>query len=620
VTVPQILNAAVAHHRAGQFAEAERFYRQVLAVEPRNGNVLHLLGFLLHQMGNGAAGLPLLLEAVDLLPPSAQVLNNLGTVLQGQGRLADAIAACEKAIELQPDYVLAHNNLGNAWRAAGHPQRAAECYRRAIAIDPQAVSPQNNLANVLADGEQFSAAVAAHQRAIALDPRFADAHDGLGIALVHQGRVDEALTAFTRAMELTPGSPTFHDHYLTALGYQSGVSPAALLAAHDEYDRRHTAPFRAAWQPHTNHRDPERRLRLGFFSQHFTYHPVGRFLVGLLENLDQTQFQVFAYTDNGYADALTARIRKCTDTWRPIEGCGDAEFARQIRADEIDILFDLAGHTQGNRLPAFARKPAPIQITWIDSVGTTGLAAMDYILASEHLIPAAAEGSYREKVLRMRDDYVCYDPPPQAPGIMPPPASANGYVTFGSFNVLAKISAETIRLWSRILAAIPGSRLILKNSGLDDPGTAALIRDRFAECGIDAHRVELLGWTQAHEALAAYHRVDVALDPLDYNGGLTTCDALWMGLPVITCPGETFARRQGLAHLAALGLTAWVARDVDHYVALAVELSSDLPQLAGWRAQLRERVRTSPLCDAPRFARHFEALMRRVWQQWASYQ
>jgi predicted O-linked N-acetylglucosamine transferase (SPINDLY family) len=323
------------------------------------------------------------------------------------------------------------------------------------------------------------------------------------------------------------------------------------------------------------------------------------------------------YSDRAAKDDVTARFQAVAALWRDVASWSDDRLAEQIRADRIDILFDLAGHTAKNRLLAFARRPAPIQITWAGYVGTTGLAAMDYILADRHEIPPEAEAHYREKVLRMPDGYICYDPPAYAPAVTDLPALRRGYVTFGSFNNPAKLSTPILELWAKVLQRLPTARLLLKYKGMDNPALGERVRAILAGQGVEAERLELQGDSPHADLLAQYNTVDIALDTFPYNGGLTTCEALWMGAPVITLPGETFASRHSLSHLSGVGLTEMVACDQGDYVGLAVALAQDLPRLAALRAGLRPRMAASPLCDGPRFATNLLALLRAAWRSWA---
>ena len=459
-------------------------------------------------------------------------------------------------------------------------------------------------------------ALACHRRAVDLRPDYALAHHNLSLALQGQGRLDEAAASYRRALELRPDAATAHASLLLLMQYCPGVTLSELAAAHAEFDRRHAAPLRAAWRPHENARDPERPLRVGFVSADFGRHPVGFFLVRCLENLDRGQCEIVCYSNRILKDDLTARFQAAATIWRDAAGLNDDQLAEQIRADRINVLFDLAGHTARNRLLVFARKPAPIQITWIGYEGTTGLEAMDYILADGYEIPPQSEPHYRERVLRMPDGYVCYDPPHDAPPVSPLPAAEKGHVTFAAFHNPPKIGPQVVEVWARILKRLPRARLVLKYRGTDDASVAGRLTGLFAGRGIEKARLEFAPPSRYADYLAAYGDVDIALDPFPFGGGITTCDALWMGVPVVTCPGETFASRHGLSHLSNVGLTETIARDLDEYVDLAVSLAGDLPRLAALRAGLRERMAASPLCDGKRFAANFAEILRGVWRRW----
>jgi predicted O-linked N-acetylglucosamine transferase (SPINDLY family) len=399
------------------------------------------------------------------------------------------------------------------------------------------------------------------------------------------------------------------------LQYCAGATPAALAEAHAEYDRQHAASLGGAAVRYESVRDRHARLRLGFVSRDLGQHPVGFFLVRVLENLDQARQETICYSDRIVKDGLTHRLHAAATQWRDVLGISDQRLAEQIRADRIDILFDLAGHTAYNRLLVFARKPAPIQITWIGYEGTTGLAVMDYLIADRHVVPQGSEPYYREQVLRMPDGYLCYDPPAAAPPVGPLPSSTKGFATFGSFNNLAKITPEVVAVWAQILRRAPNSRLVLKYQGLGDPTVKRRYLELFAMHNVEPKRLELLPSSSYTEYLATYHEVDVALDPFPFSGSATTCDALWMGVPVVTCPGATFASRHSLSHLSNVGLTETIACDLDQYVEWAVSLVTDLPRLAALRAGLRQRMAASPLCDGKRFAAHWTSMLHHVWQQ-----
>jgi len=399
------------------------------------------------------------------------------------------------------------------------------------------------------------------------------------------------------------------------LHYDEGVTLEDLAAAHTAYGRQ-WATLRAGWPKHENSRELERRLRLGFVSPDLGRHPVGCFLLPVLENLDASQCQVHCYSDRETADEVTARLRAATAVWRDTAALSHTALANQILTDQIDVLFDLAGHTSRNRLPMFARRPAPVQISWLGYVGTTGLDAMDYLLADRYHVPAAVEKYYVERVLRLPDSYACFAPPTETPLPGPLPASQSGRLTFASFNNPDKITRSVVALWAEILRRLPQSRLMLRYIGLDRPGTRAPLDQAFAEHGVAAERVDCFGASPHGDLLAAYQQVDVALDPFPYSGGLTTCEALWMGVPVVTCPGATFAGRHALSYLSTVGLTETIAADHAQYVALATALATDLPRLATLRSTLRDRVAASPLCDGPQFAQNFTNLLREAWRRY----
>ena len=326
--------------------------------------------------------------------------------------------------------------------------------------------------------------------------------------------------------------------------------------------------------------------------------------------------ETICYSDRIVQDDLTHRFQAAAARWHDVAGLSDDRLAQQIRADRIDILFDLAGHTARNRLLVLARKPAPLQITWIGYEGTTGLSAMDYLLADRYMVPAGSEHHYREQVLRLSEGYVCYDPPPAAPPVGPLPGGRPGAITFASFNNLAKITPTVVRVWAEILRRLPHARLMLKYRGLGEEAVQRRYRDLLAGYGIEPGRLLLEPPSSYSQYLAAYRQVHVALDPFPFSGSVTTCEALWMGVPVVTCPGETFASRHSLSHLSNVGLTETIARDLDEYVEIAVGLANDLPRLAAIRARLRQQMAAAPLCDGPRFAANFTAMLRDVWRRW----
>jgi predicted O-linked N-acetylglucosamine transferase (SPINDLY family) len=585
--VSEALQLAIDHHQAIRLDVAEDIYRRILAVEPSHAHALNGLGLLAFQRGRHELALTSIRGAIDANPREPSFHNNLGIVCRVQGFLAEAIACHQEAIRLQPGFAQAHYGLGNAWQEEGQYDRAVACYQEAARLAPDCAAVYNNM----------------------------------GAAFLNEGLLDRAAACFAHAVRLKPDYALGHSNLLAARHYDPHATPADLFAAHAEYERQHAAALRAGWPVHDNSPQPDRPLRIGFVSPAFFYHAVGYFLVGPLEHVDREQYQTFCYCDSMRRDAMTARLRAAACAWRDVAPLSDDRLWQTIRDDRIDILIDLSGHAGGGtRLLVFARKPAPVQITWMDYVGTTGLRAIDYVIADRLEVPPGHERWYHERVLRLPDGYLCYTPPRFAPPVGPLPASRSPGVTFGSFSFPPKTSPPAIAAWARILHRVPGSRLLLKYRGLDQPAAVEDLRRRFAEHGIGADRVELQGGSPPEEMLNSYNQVDLALDTLPYNGGLTTCEALWMGVPVVTCPGGTFASRHSLSHLTNARFTETIARDLDDYVEIAVRLASDLPRLAALRAGLREQMAASPLCDGRRFAQNLMQLLRDAWRAWCEKQ
>lgn len=614
----ELLDVAIEHHQSGRLDQAAQCYRQVLQVAPRDIDALHLLGVTAHQLGRHSEAVRLIRDALAIDGTKANFHNSLGVVNLAIGSLSEAAACFQQAATLDRNLPEAHNNLGLTLLGQRRMAEAVSAFKHAVNLKPDYAAAYNNLGTAFYALGRNADAVASYERALQLNGDLWEAYFDLGNAHYRLGQLEKAVACFTRARGLVPKSYNNLGNALLLLHYRAGITLDELAAAHSEFDRAFGTALSKAWKPHDNDRDPERRLKVGFLSPDLHTHPVGFFIVGLLKNIDQKQLEIICYSNSSLSDDLTARIRSCTSLWRDVWECGDEQLDAQIREDGIDILFDLAGHTQGNRLLVFARRPAPLQMSWAGYPGTTGLEAIDYILADRNEIPLDAEIHYRERVLRMPDDYVCYEPPPYSPDVSPLPALTRPFVTFGSFNNPAKLNPEVVALWARILDRVPESHLILRYQGLDDPDLADRLRSQFAGRGVDPKRVSLEGKLPHPQLLSLYAEVDIALDPFPYNGGLTTLEALWMGVPVVTWPGETFAGRHSLTHLSTIGLTETIARDPDHYVDLAASLAGDLPRLASLRTGLRDRVASSPLCDGKRFADHFMNVLRDVWREWAT--
>ncbi|MEW6330081.1 MAG: hypothetical protein AB1560_01340 [Pseudomonadota bacterium] len=391
-----------------------------------------------------------------------------------------------------------------------------------------------------------------------------------------------------------------------------------MYAAHREYARRREAPLAALIRAHANDRSPGRRLKIGYVSSDFRRHSVAWFIEPVLAQHDRERFEVHCYANHFQEDEVTRRIMSHADHWCRIFGTPDEGVADQIRADRIDILVDLNGHTAMNRLLVFARKPAPVQVTWLGYPNTTGLSAMDYRLTDGFADPVGQTGHlHSEKLVRLPECFSCYQPPADAPAVSELPARNKGRVSFGSFNKLNKITPGVMKLWAGILRAVPGSRLILKSTGLGEPAMQQTVRDAFMRREVTPDRIELLGHDPSSAGhLGRYADIDIGLDPFPYNGTTTTCEALWMGVPVVTLAGKVHAGRVGVSQMSNLGLTELIARTPEEYIAITTSLARNLEDLARLRSELRDRLLASPLTDAPRFTRNLEQAYHNMWEDW----
>ncbi|MBV8169215.1 MAG: hypothetical protein JO021_20650, partial [Alphaproteobacteria bacterium] len=428
---------------------------------------------------------------------------------------------------------------------------------------------------------------------------------------------DEARTSYERALALKPDYADVRSSVLMLLNYDPAQTPETLLAAHRAYEA--ALPPLPAPAVHTNPRDPERPLRIGYVSADFCAHPVGYFVLPVLAAHDPQRVVVHGYSGRLVEDDVTARLRGHVPVWRSTVGVDDGALAAQIRADGIDILVDLAGHTAGNRLSAFARKPAPIQVTWLGYPATTGLSAIDHRLSDGFADPPDADAHGTETLVRLPEGFHCYVPAEDAPDVVPPPARAQGHITFGSFNNLSKVNPRVIAAWGRVLAAVPNSRMLVKARPLADPDTRARTQALFAQAGVAPERVDLVATASSwRDHMAQYGQVDVALDTFPYNGTTTTCDALWMGVPVIALRGDRHAGRVGVSLLNHVGLPELIAETLDDYVVKAAALAGDLDRLAALRAGLRQRLVAAPIGDPARFTRSLEDTYRDLWRAWCA--
>ncbi|TXC88178.1 tetratricopeptide repeat protein [Paraburkholderia azotifigens] len=579
--VASMLQTAVEHHEGERFDEAETLYRQILAIDPNHTDAMHLLGLIAYEFGQYQTACDLIMAAITR-NPNAFYYYNLGNVMQAYNRPAAAAECFRQALTLQPDYVDAHNNLGNALRALKDHHAAVQSFCQAINLKPDHARAYNNLANTLMELDELEAAIEAWRNAIALRPDFAEPRSNL----------------------------------LFALNYQQQTTPQAyldeVLKFGDEMAARAT-PF-DTWFVDAGTREG-RPLRVGIVSGDLKKHPVGYFIESVLANLDASRVQLVAYPTRDVEDELTARIKPSFSAWTSLAGVSDEAAAQRIRNDAIDVLIDASGHSTHNRLPLFAWKPAPVQVTWPGYFASTGVRAIDYILGDAHVLPEAEEAHFVEKPWRLPDSYLCFTPPTDHVETGALPMLANGHVTFGYFGNVTKITDHVVGVWSTLLEKVQGSVLFLKSGQFDDAHVRDAFLRRFATRGIPASRLIIEGRSARGEYFAAYRRVDMMLSPFPYGGGTTTAEAFWMGVPVLARHGDRFVTHIAETICHAAGLADWIAADDTGYVEKAVAFAADSERLSTLRSALRAQLLDSPLCDAARFARNLEAALHGMWEQ-----
>jgi len=586
-SIPKSIQEAFEHHQAGRLPQAEAIYQRILQDAPRHPDALHFLGVAALQAGNNERAVNLIGRAMQENPSDPLCCLNLGNALKGQGRLDAAVENYLKALALKPDLTEAHFNLGVTFQALGKLDAALECYHKALSLKPD----------------------------------YAEAHGNLGNTLRAQGKLDEALESFSRALALKPDNPITNSSLLFLHAYHSLSDPHAYLSLARNWEQA-CVPVqdRQLAQGRIFQRPPlaGRRLRVGYVSGDFCRHAVSDFIGQLFARHDKSRIELFAYTTNRMRDAVTERLQNRVDHWIPVAGNSDAAIRDRIEADGIDVLIDLSGHTLHNRMGVFARRAAPVQAHYLGYFASTGLAEMDFFIGDEILTPPEMDSHFSEKIWRLPRARASYQVRADAP--LPDWHHArDGSVWLGSFNNLGKLTPATLALWAKVLHALPEGKLLLKNKELANDGNCRRILDALLSEGISPERVELQdssatpGW---REHMAYYNRLDIALDPVGAHGGYTTtCDALWMGVPIIALEGDRMASRMACSILNALDHPEWVACSEMEYISKAVDLARDVKLRTALRSDQRERMAASPLCDAKGLARALENAYFEMFEQ-----
>jgi predicted O-linked N-acetylglucosamine transferase (SPINDLY family) len=574
------LALAISYHQSNQLDRAAQLYQEIIQQEPANGNALHLLGVIEYQRGDFPQAAELIKKALALLPRVAEIHVNLGNVYKDMGRKDDAVASYRKALKINPLHGSACYNLGVVLHSMLSFTEAGEYFRKALTQQPQLA---------------------------------AEIYGKLGNISSEQCKISDSINYYKKALALDPGNSELHSSMLMTYQYDQAQTLASLHSAHLEWARLHEQPAQRFTQ-YANEPAPLRTLHIGYVSADFCRHPIGYFLLPVINAHDRNKVKVFCYSNRSDSDDMTEQLRARAECWSSIAGKSPLEVAEQVRADGIDILVDLAGHTASNCLRLFALKPAPLQVTWAGYTGTTGLSTIDYIISDSCETPEGTDQWYTERIIRLPGDYLCYTPPEYAPEVGQLPVLSAGGITFGCFNSLLKVNEAVISLWIRILHKLPAAKLLLITRQLGDPEISTHYRKMFAAAGV-AKQVEFRGALAHKELLECYNEIDIALDPFPYSGGLSTLESLWMGVPVVTKAGTTFAGRHSASHLSVVGLPELIAETADEYLDIAFRLANDLPRLSGIRSGLRTKM-IETVCDGSHFTRGLEAAFREIWTAW----
>ncbi|WP_200157711.1 O-linked N-acetylglucosamine transferase, SPINDLY family protein [Allochromatium vinosum] len=616
----KVLGTLLVHQ--GDHEAARTALEEARRLDPQDAEILNSLGQALQGLDCPDEALDVYREALRLQPESAECWHNHALILHAQGRLEEALTSYDQAVRIRPDYAKAHYNRGSLLSDLGRPGDALLAYERALEIKPDSAESFNIRALALLDLGRLTEALASLDRALEIQPNFAGALSNRGNVLKDLGRLDEAIASYGRALALQPGLMAAQQSRLLCLNYRTDFTPRQLFDEHRAFDARYASRVEPLPSDTARDRTPERRLRLGFVSGDFHQHSVAFFLRPVLEHIDHDRFEVFCYAMGLKQDDWTHDFQRLADVWVESATMTPEALAERIRADAIDLLVDLSGHTKHNALRTFMAKPAPVQITWIGYPNTTGLSSLDYRLVDAITDPPGmADATHSECLIRLPRGFLCYRPraSEEALPLAPAPCLERGFVTFASFNNLAKITPATLDLWSEILTAVPGSRLRLKSNQAADPHVWDRILEHFAAQGIAPERLERLPRAADHlDHLALYRDVDIALDTYPYHGTTTTCEALFMGVPVITLAGDRHAARVGASLLTHVGLTELIADSPPDYVRLAVDLAQDRTRLSELHAGLRTRLKASPLRDEAGFTRILESALRQMWRLWCA--
>lgn len=602
------------HLEQGRIDDSEACYLEALKIDPGYPEAHFKLGNILFTRRQLAEAEACYRRAIDIAPDYVKAHYNLGNTLRDLSRLAEAEASYRRAVEIDPGYTAAHNNLGAMLMYQARHGEAETCFRSVLSSQPIDVVAMNNLGLALKEQERIDEAAASYMNALAIEPDNADAHNNLGVVQRVQGRLVESEASYRRALESRPNFTDAHSNLLLGLNYDPRHSTSYCAEEARRFGKSVSSladkPYPSwACTPHP------KRLKVGLVSGDLRFHVVGNFLENVLCQLDQTRIELIGYPTYHVEDSLTARIRPCFSSWKPIYGLSNKAAANLIHSDGAHILLDLSGHTGHNRLPVFAWRPAPVQASWLGYFATTGLAEIDYVLADRTGVPEECQCNFTEEVWYLPDTRLCFSEPKSKIAVSSLPALGNGVITLGCFQFLAKLTDRTLQVWNTILTRLPNARIRFQHGQLNSSSKREELSRSLQGAGIAPERVTMHGGLEYSKYLEAYAEVDFVLDTFPFPGGATTCEALWMGVPTLTLSGSTMIQNQGASLLVAAGLPEWIAGNEKDYIRKAVAFAGDLESLANLRLRLRQQVLASPLFDAKRFARNFEDALWEMWQR-----
>jgi len=638
----------------GQHQSAITQLQKAIAIDSQQPVFHNGLGIVLSDSGDLAAGARCFERVLELHPDNPIAYNNLGSCYKQQGKLTDAVEYYGKAISANPQYAEAYLNLSEVARLQGELPAAVDAGRKALALKPESAEFQfnlaltlhhigqheeavrlyhllvtqhptypggrNNLGLALLKLDRFEEAIASYRTAIHSDPTSAAPHNNLGNALRDQSELDDAIASYRNALILRPDHAQAHSNLLLAMNYLSNTAQSELYAAALLFDSQQISALHKGPQRYLNAEDNHKRLKIGYVSADFRAHSVAHFTRKLMGTHNRDLVEVFCYSNVINQDLITDEFRTQTDHWTSIINMDDQAVADRVAKDQIDILIDLAGHTADNRLLVFGLRPAPIQVNWLGYPNTTGLTCMDYRITDAVADPPGSDDQwYTEELIRLPYGFLCFQTDDTRAMVGTCPHQAQDYITFGSFNSLPKITPDVVRVWSKILRAIPNARLILKSKAFTDKTTRMRYLQEFRKQGVAAERIDLLRLIPGRDMhLAAYSNIDIGLDPFPYNGTTTTCEALWMGVPVISLRGDRHCARVGASILHHAGLPDFLAENEDGYVDIACALATDKQRLVNLRATLREKMRASALMNTEQFTRSLENAYQNMWTAWCN--